>query len=68
MSLQIIDDRDPTVNYTGRWGQAGSGNEYNSTTTYALLAGLTANLTFRGASSKLLYNAKLETNRFSLQE
>ena len=46
----IIDDRDPAVSYTGRWGQLGNANEYNHTTTYALLAGLTANFTFQGAS------------------
>src|SRR6266545_1919741 len=68
MSMHIIDDRSPAVNYTGRWVPAGSGNEFNSTTSYAYLPGVTANVTFRGASSEPFCNAKLETNSFFLQE
>lgn len=47
--MSILDDRDTSVTYsTGQWGQAGSANEFDSTTTWTSLRGATAKLSFNG--------------------
>lgn len=51
MSIVTVDDRDPSISYsTGQWGQAGSANEFDSTTTWTSLRGATAKLSFNGTS------------------
>ena len=53
MGVQAFDDRNPSIVYSTGWAQAGSGLEYNSTTTWTALAGSTARVSFRG---KLIYS------------
>jgi len=48
MSIRTLDDRDPSIVYSTGWAQAGSSLEYNSTTTWTALVGLTARVSFRG--------------------
>ncbi|PPR06925.1 LOW QUALITY PROTEIN: hypothetical protein CVT26_004112 [Gymnopilus dilepis] len=45
-STKIIDDRDPSVQYSPGWAKHGVASEYNSTTSLATSPGLTASLTF----------------------
>ncbi|PPQ76284.1 hypothetical protein CVT26_009679 [Gymnopilus dilepis] len=48
MNTKIIDDQDPTVNYSGAWGKAGGPNELDGTTTWTHASGATATLHFSG--------------------
>ncbi|KAJ3505742.1 hypothetical protein NMY22_g17474 [Coprinellus aureogranulatus] len=48
MGLLALDDRDATIVYSTGWGQAGSANEFNSTTTFTNTVGATAKVTFYG--------------------
>ncbi|KIJ91276.1 hypothetical protein K443DRAFT_686168 [Laccaria amethystina LaAM-08-1] len=51
MSNVTLDDRDTSITYsTGQWGQAGSTNEFDSTTTWTSLRGATAQVSFNGTS------------------
>ena len=58
MGVLVLDDRDTAVVYSTGWGQAGSGNEFNSTTTHTNTVGATAKVTFYGTSP-------LQLQRFS---
>lgn len=49
MAILALDDRDPSIIYSGGWAQAGSANEFDGTTTWTAVAGSTAKLTFTGA-------------------
>ncbi|KAJ7055761.1 hypothetical protein C8F01DRAFT_1029869 [Mycena amicta] len=49
-NLAIVDDRDPLIQYTGSWANAGSAEEFKSTTRCSTIAGSTAALTFTGTS------------------
>lgn len=44
----VYDDRDPSISYSGKWGQAGVVEEYMSTTSWTRQKGATASLTFSG--------------------
>lgn len=50
MSIRTLDDRDPSIVYSTGWAQAGLSLEYNSTTTWTALVGLTARVSFRGTA------------------
>ncbi|KAJ7047086.1 hypothetical protein C8F04DRAFT_1248118 [Mycena alexandri] len=46
----IVDDRDPGIQYVGTWNQAGSSEEFDSTTTWSSTQGTSASFTFVGTS------------------
>ncbi|KAJ6506820.1 hypothetical protein C8R45DRAFT_922984 [Mycena sanguinolenta] len=46
----IVDDRDPLIQYAGAWSQAGSSEEFDSTTTFSTTTGSTATFPFVGTS------------------
>ncbi|KAJ7775148.1 hypothetical protein B0H16DRAFT_1713576 [Mycena metata] len=46
----IVDDRDPGIQYVGTWNQAGSSEEFHSTTTWSSTKGTSASFTFAGTS------------------
>lgn len=48
-AVQIVDDSDPAVSYSSGWQKAGSGNEYNTTTSWTNQPHTTATLNFVGA-------------------
>ncbi|KAF6744272.1 hypothetical protein DFP72DRAFT_1078820 [Ephemerocybe angulata] len=50
MGVLALDDRDTTIVYSTGWGQAGSSNEFNGTTTFTTTNGATAKVTFVGTS------------------
>ncbi|KAJ7766036.1 hypothetical protein B0H16DRAFT_384854 [Mycena metata] len=47
-NMVIVDDRDPSIKYTGAWTQAGSSIEFDSTTTCSSTEGTSASFTFTG--------------------
>jgi hypothetical protein len=49
MGILAVDDRDPSITYTGGWAQAASPNEFDNTSTFTAVAGSTAKVTFTGA-------------------
>ncbi|KAF8186771.1 hypothetical protein BJ912DRAFT_926926 [Pholiota molesta] len=50
MGILAVDDRDPSITYTGGWAQAASPNEFDNTSTFTAVAGSTAKVTFTGSS------------------
>ncbi|KAJ7342960.1 hypothetical protein DFH08DRAFT_962982 [Mycena albidolilacea] len=46
----VIDDRDPLIQYAGSWSEAGAAEEFDSTTTFSVAAGVTATVPFVGTS------------------
>ncbi|KAJ2912039.1 hypothetical protein MD484_g8369, partial [Candolleomyces efflorescens] len=49
MGVLALDDRDATIAYSTGWSQAGSSNEFNSTTTFSETVGARAQVTFYGS-------------------
>lgn len=49
MGVLALDDRDATIAYSTGWSQAGSSNEFNSTTTFSETVGARAQVTFFGS-------------------
>jgi len=54
MAVQRIGNRDPAIVYSSGWGQT---NEFNTTVTFATVAGQTARFTFKGVPDKCLWNS-----------
>ncbi|KAF5323054.1 hypothetical protein D9611_009376 [Ephemerocybe angulata] len=50
MGVLALDDRDASIVYSTGWGQAGSSNEFNGTTTFTTTNGANAKVTFVGTS------------------
>ncbi|KAK7050677.1 hypothetical protein R3P38DRAFT_3608630 [Favolaschia claudopus] len=46
----VVDDRDPTIAYSGSWGPAGSAEEFKDTTTYSAGPDALATFSFVGTS------------------
>ncbi|KAK7049176.1 hypothetical protein R3P38DRAFT_3620876 [Favolaschia claudopus] len=46
----VVDDRDPTIAYSGSWGRAGSLEEFDGTTTFSTGQGASATFPFVGTS------------------
>ncbi|ESK97329.1 hypothetical protein Moror_17760 [Moniliophthora roreri MCA 2997] len=46
--MEQVDDRDPRIIYSGNWGQWGSTDEYNSTTSYTKSGNASFSFTFNG--------------------
>ncbi|PPQ95027.1 hypothetical protein CVT25_000490 [Psilocybe cyanescens] len=50
MGLSVLDDRDSSIDYSSGWSKAGSSLEFNRTTTWSVVSGSTAKVTFQGTS------------------